>query len=64
MLAGVNSKKDKAIEASLKYFLLGAFATGFISLRNRIHLWFSAQTTSIDAITAGFAELLKRYYYF
>ena len=30
VLAGINRKKSSANEASLKYFLLGAFATGFI----------------------------------
>jgi NADH-quinone oxidoreductase subunit N len=30
VLAGINRKKHSANEASLKYFLLGAFATGFI----------------------------------
>lgn len=30
VLAGVNRRSGKAAEASLKYFLLGAFATGFL----------------------------------
>ena len=30
VLAGLNRKKIIAVEASLKYFLLGAFATGFL----------------------------------
>lgn len=30
VLAGINRKKSTANEASMKYFLLGAFATGFI----------------------------------
>ncbi len=55
VLAGVNRKKDKAIEASLKYFLLGAFATGFLVYGIAL-IYGSSQTTSIDAITAGFAE--------
>ncbi|MBE0571803.1 MAG: NADH-quinone oxidoreductase subunit N [Ignavibacteriaceae bacterium] len=55
VLAGVNRKKDKAIEASLKYFLLGAFATGFLVYGIAL-IYGSAQTTSIDAITAGFPE--------
>lgn len=55
VLAGVNRKKDKAVEASLKYFLLGAFATGFLVYGIAL-IYGSAHTTSIDIITAGFAE--------
>jgi NADH-quinone oxidoreductase subunit N len=55
VLAGVNRKKEKAIEASLKYFLLGAFATGFLVYGIAL-IYGSAHTTSIDIITAGFAE--------
>jgi len=55
VLAGVNRKKDKAIEASLKYFLLGAFATGFLVYGIAL-IYGSAHTTSIDIITAGFPE--------
>jgi NADH-quinone oxidoreductase subunit N len=55
VLAGVNRKKDKAIEASLKYFLLGAFATGFLVYGIAL-IYGSAHTTSIDVITAGFPE--------
>jgi len=55
VLAGVNRKKDKAIEASLKYFLLGSFATGFLVYGIAL-IYGSAQTTSIEVITAGFAE--------
>lgn len=55
VLAGVNRKKEKAVEASLKYFLLGSFATGFLVYGIAL-IYGSAQTTSIDAITAGFPE--------
>ena len=55
VLAGVNRKKEKAIEASLKYFLLGAFATGFLVYGIAL-IYGSAQTTSIEIITAGFSE--------
>jgi NADH-quinone oxidoreductase subunit N len=55
VLAGVNRKKEKAIEASLKYFLLGAFATGFLVYGIAL-IYGSAHTTSIDIITAGFSE--------
>jgi len=56
VLAGVNRKKEKAIEASLKYFLLGAFATGFLVYGIAL-IYGSAHSTSIDVITAGFKEL-------
>lgn len=55
VLAGLNRRKDKAIEASLKYFLLGAFATGFLVYGIAL-IYGSAQTTSIEIITAGFSE--------
>ncbi|MGE5399885.1 MAG: proton-conducting transporter membrane subunit, partial [Ignavibacteriales bacterium] len=49
VLAGINRKKQGANEASLKYFLLGAFATGFIVYG--IALMFgTSHTTSIDSI--------------
>ena len=56
VLAGVNRRKEKAIEASLKYFLLGAFATGFLVYGIAL-IYGSAQSTSIDVITAGFKVL-------
>ena len=55
VLAGVNRKKEKAIEASLKYFLLGAFATGFLVYGIAL-IYGSTHSTSIDVITAGFPE--------
>jgi NADH-quinone oxidoreductase subunit N len=55
VLAGVNRKKEEAIEASLKYFLLGSFATGFLVYGIAL-IYGSAHTTSIDVVTAGFAE--------
>lgn len=55
VLAGMNRRKDKAIEASLKYFLLGAFATGFLVYGIAL-IYGSAHTTSIEAITSGFPE--------
>ena len=58
ILAGMNRKKLNANEASLKYFLLGAFATGFIVYGIAL-IYGSAQTTSIDFITTHFAELTK-----
>ena len=56
VLAGVNRKKEKAIEASLKYFLLGAFATGFLVYGIAL-IYGSAHSTSIDVITSGFKDL-------
>lgn len=58
ILAGMNRKKLNANEASLKYFLLGAFATGFIVYGIAL-IYGSAQTTSIDFITKNFADLTK-----
>ena len=57
-LAGLNRKKLNANEASLKYFLLGAFATGFIVYGIAL-IYGSAQSTSIDVITAHFPILRK-----
>ncbi|MCF8241502.1 MAG: NADH-quinone oxidoreductase subunit N [Melioribacteraceae bacterium] len=56
VLAGINRKKASANEASMKYFLLGAFATGFIVYGIAL-IYGSAQTTSIDAIVNNFSAL-------
>lgn len=58
VLAGINRKRLTANEASLKYFLLGAFATGFVVYGLAL-IYGNAQTTSIDFITTHFAELSK-----
>ncbi len=58
ILAGMNRKKAGANEASLKYFLLGAFATGFIVYGIAL-IYGSAHTTSIEFITSNFTELTK-----
>lgn len=55
-LAGLNRKNLKANEASLKYFLLGAFATGFIVYGIAL-IYGTAQSTSIEVITGNFAKL-------
>ncbi|MFO7445886.1 MAG: NADH-quinone oxidoreductase subunit N [Ignavibacteriaceae bacterium] len=55
-LAGLNRKKIKSNEASLKYFLLGAFATGFIVYGIAL-IYGTVQTTSIDVIVAKFQQL-------
>ncbi|KAB2846386.1 MAG: NADH-quinone oxidoreductase subunit N, partial [Ignavibacterium sp.] len=53
ILAGMNRKRLNANEASLKYFLLGAFATGFIVYGIAL-IYGAAHTTSIDFITSNF----------
>ncbi len=58
VLAGINRKRIAANEAALKYFLLGAFATGF-TVYGIALIYGSAQTTSIDFITKHFTELTK-----
>ncbi len=55
-LAGLNRKKLNANEASLKYFLLGAFATGFIVYGIAL-IYGTAQTTNIDSIVLQFKNL-------
>lgn len=56
VLAGLNRKKLSANEASLKYFLLGAFATGFVVYGIAL-IYGSTQTTSLDTITSKFSVL-------
>lgn len=56
VLAGFNRKKMKANEASLKYFLLGAFATGFIVYGIGL-IYGAAHTTQIELILADFMSL-------
>jgi NADH-quinone oxidoreductase subunit N len=55
-LAGLNRKRANANEASLKYFLLGAFATGFIVYGIAL-IYGSVQSTSIDLLVSRFPEL-------
>jgi len=55
-LAGFNRKRISANEAALKYFLLGAFATGF-TLYGMALLYGTAGTTSIDGIISKFSQL-------
>lgn len=55
-LAGINRKRLSANEASLKYFLLGAFATGFIVYGIAL-IYGSAHTTSINNIISKFSSL-------
>lgn len=56
VLAGINRRKSSANEASLKYFLLGSFATGFIVYGIAL-IYGSAGSTSIDNIIANFSTL-------
>lgn len=49
ILAGINRKRPENNEAALKYFLLGAFATGFIVFGIAL-IYGTAKTTSIDQI--------------
>ena len=60
VLAGLNRKRLSANEASLKYFLLGAFASGFIVYGIAL-IYGSAQTTSLDIITSKFNALSNNY---
>ncbi len=56
VLAGINRKKSSANEASLKYFLLGSFATGFIVYGIAL-IYGSVGSTSIDKIILNFGNL-------
>lgn len=58
VLAGINRKNAKGVEASLKYFLLGAFATGFVVYGIAL-IYGTAKTTSIETIVASFPDLSK-----
>jgi NADH-quinone oxidoreductase subunit N len=55
-LAGMNRKRLNANEASLKYFLLGAFATGF-TVYGIALIYGMAGTTSITDIISRFPQL-------
>ncbi|HLG32793.1 MAG TPA: NADH-quinone oxidoreductase subunit N [Ignavibacteriaceae bacterium] len=62
VLAGLNRKKIIAVEASLKYFLLGAFATGFLVYGIAL-IYGSAQSTSLDVIGAKYNQLGENLYF-
>jgi len=55
-LAGLNRNSLKANEASIKYFLLGAFATGFLVYGIAL-IYGAAHTTSINIIAERFDNL-------
>ena len=59
VLAGFNRKVLFNNEASLKYFLLGAFASGFL-LYGIALIYGSAQTTNIQTIIKNFPDLLYK----
>lgn len=59
-LAGLNRARLKANEAALKYFLLGAFATGFIVYGIAL-IFGSTNTTSIPLIVSKFSELTHNF---
>ncbi|MCX8057235.1 MAG: NADH-quinone oxidoreductase subunit N [Ignavibacteria bacterium] len=59
VLAGFNRKVLINNEASIKYFLLGAFATGFL-LYGIALIYGSAQTTNITFIIEKFSDLLYK----
>jgi len=54
VLAGINRKKFSANEASMKYFLLGSFATGFIVYGIAL-IYGSAGSTSIQNLFENFS---------
>ncbi|MFZ6032980.1 MULTISPECIES: NADH-quinone oxidoreductase subunit N [Melioribacter] len=56
ILAGINRKKLTANEASLKYFLLGAFASGFI-LYGLALVYGATQTTGIFTIVDNIVSM-------
>lgn len=60
VLAGINRKRLPAIEAALKYFLLGAFATGF-TVYGIALIYGAAGTTSIDFVIQNFDSLSSNY---
>ena len=53
ILAGINRKKNSSNEASMKYFLLGAFATGFIVYGIAL-IYGSTGSTSLQNISQNF----------
>ncbi len=56
VLAGLNRKRKESNEAALKYFLLGAFATGFIVYGIAL-IYGMVGSTSIEAIIYNFYNL-------
>lgn len=59
VLVGINRKKASGNEASMKYFLLGAFATGFVVYGIAL-IYGMAGTTSLDFISGQFGTLITK----
>ena len=59
ILAGINRKKISANEASLKYFLLGAFATGFVVYGIGL-IYGTAGNTNLHFLFSRFSALLTK----
>ncbi|MBZ0201291.1 MAG: NADH-quinone oxidoreductase subunit N [Ignavibacteriaceae bacterium] len=59
-LAGINRKRAKSNEAALKYFLLGAFSTGFLVYGIAL-IYGSVGSTSISVIVEKFMGLSTNY---
>jgi NADH-quinone oxidoreductase subunit N len=55
-LAGINRKNKASNEAALKYFLLGAFATGFVVYGIAL-IYGAVGSTSIDLVISEFSRL-------
>ena len=56
VLVGMNRKRITANESSMKYFLLGSFATGFIVYGIAL-IYGAATTTNIEVILSNFSNL-------
>lgn len=59
VLVGINRKKSTGNEASMKYFLLGAFATGFVVYGIAL-IYGMAGTTNLSQISLQFSLLLTK----
>ncbi len=58
VLAGFMRKRPKSIESALKYFILGAFATGFL-LYGIALIYGTAGSTRFETISARFPDLVS-----
>lgn len=63
VLAGINKKKSSSNEAALKYFLLGAFATGFIVYGIAL-IYGVSSTTTVDSIIQNFSSFTQNILFF
>jgi NADH-quinone oxidoreductase subunit N len=62
VLAGFNRKRSISNESSLKYFLLGAFATGFL-LYGIAFIYGAAGTTNIAAVIGQFPRMSASHFF-